>query len=939
MTNSRDDTPPLDERREPGHDDSSPSAPTEHVPAPTTDPNTPSVDSPGFADASTHVPSDGPATTRVSGSSQPAGFQPLPTIPGYRVESVLGRGGMGVVYEAVDEKLGRTVAIKTLFEAGFAGEAERTRFTTEARSMARLRHPNVVAVYEVGETAGRPFIVFEYAPGGSLGQRTNREPQPSEEAARTVVQLARGVQACHESGIVHRDLKPANILIGEDGALKITDFGLAKLLQGNDDGALTKTGDVMGTPSYMAPEQAVGRSDIGPACDVYALGAILYELLTGRPPFVGPDAIHVLGQITHEDPVTVRKLQPTVARDIETICVRCLEKSPERRYPSAAALADDLERHLAGEPIHARPVGRLERVWKWARRRPAAAGLIATSSAAVLAMLIGSAIYNARLDEANTELGRANADLDRTNSELSSTNADLDEANSELSHTNADLDQANAELQRELDRSREVIERGNALANWLLLDHVEAVSELRGGSSVQRTLLDELKAYLDELAVRIRDDERALGELNASDIGRAYERIAQIQGHPDHVNLGRTEEAVANYRTAEAIWARLVEEDPDDVNRRFHLAGLRKHLADVLAVRGENDEAQRLYDEQLAVCNSLVEDHSDDPRFGEFRVFLLVSLGDLDSRRGNEAKALERYEAALAGAEVAESRADATTDAEGLVAYAASRVGGSQELLGNLDEAARQYERVLEKLKTRHEREPDSVVAQQEYAKALRSLADVEFSRRRFESSLGSFERANELIGELLTEDPDNATLRRDQLVSLERIGTAAMMLERFDLAESSLERAVRLVDDLAGDDPGNVDLRRSRWIERDKLASALLSQQKLAEAEPLIREQQSLAAKLVDEHGLPTDRQGVAQASQNLGLLAVGRFTSSKGTPSELVALANVAIGHFEDGIAQFDAIAEDVELNADQQSLRGTLVMFRDTIVEARDSIAANQ
>jgi WD40 repeat protein len=313
-------------------------------------------------------------------------------IPGYEVLATLGRGGMGVVYRARQTRLGRTVALKMILSGAHAGAADLARFRTEAEAIARLQHPNIVQVFEVGEHQGLPFFSLEYCPGGSLERKLGGTPLPAQEAAALVAVLARAMQAAHQKGVIHRDLKPANVLLAEDGTPKVTDFGLAKKL---DEAGQTATGAVMGTPSYMAPEQAGGRNAIiGPPCDVYALGAILYECLTGRPPFRGPTTMETVMQVLADDPVPPRQLQSGVPKDLETICLKCLQKDAARRYPSAGALAEDLRRFQAGEPILARPVGRAERTWRWCRRYPAVTTLIVilVLFCVVIGYLLGQAI-------------------------------------------------------------------------------------------------------------------------------------------------------------------------------------------------------------------------------------------------------------------------------------------------------------------------------------------------------------------------------------------------------------------------------------------------------------------------------------------------------------------------------------------------------------------
>jgi WD40 repeat protein/serine/threonine protein kinase len=368
---------------------------------------------------------------------------PLPPVhvDGYEILQEVGRGGMGVVYKARQQGLKRLVALKMILSAGHASSSELTRFLIEAEAVARLHHPNIVQIYQVGNQDGRPFLALEFVEGGSLGQRLGGAPIRPTQAIHILIQLAQAMQHAHENGVVHRDLKPANILMGKrEGAdkfadvsidgkdskgsgsgqgirqklgvawrrdksqkddhwaattiPKITDFGLAKRL--DSDAGETRSGAIMGTPSYMAPEQAGGKKqDIGPAADIYALGAILYELITGRPPFCGQSPIDTLMLAANEDPVPPSRLQPACPRDLETICLKCLEKEPAKRYASAGDLADDLKRLQNGEPIQARPISPLERALKWARRYPAAAALLLVCILGFIAIIGFGSYYSA----------------------------------------------------------------------------------------------------------------------------------------------------------------------------------------------------------------------------------------------------------------------------------------------------------------------------------------------------------------------------------------------------------------------------------------------------------------------------------------------------------------------------------------------------------------
>ncbi len=347
---------------------------------------------------------------------------PLPSVPGYTIQRELGRGGMGVVYLARQVGLGRLVAIKMLPQGA---EAERTlnRFKTEAEVIARLQHPNLIQIYEVGSVEGRPFFSMEFVPDGTLEALVAGRPQPPREAARLIQVLATAMHEAHRCGVVHRDLKPGNILLRREGERpddatldsgawisgaagpaasfcpKITDFGLAKRL-GEGEG-LTLTHSVLGTPCYMAPEQARGDSKhVAATTDVYSLGAILYELLTGRPPFKAATVWLTLQLVTSADPMPPRSLQPGLPADLEVICLKCLEKNPAKRYSKVIDLASDLRRFLEGEPIQARPTPLLERGVKWARRRPGTAAAIAVSVVGVASLLAGIAYHNVKLQGA-----------------------------------------------------------------------------------------------------------------------------------------------------------------------------------------------------------------------------------------------------------------------------------------------------------------------------------------------------------------------------------------------------------------------------------------------------------------------------------------------------------------------------------------------------------
>jgi WD40 repeat protein len=364
------------------------------------------------AEVATLPPNADGATTRVgdgrgdettfsgpAGASAPAAVE----VEGYAILGELGRGGMGVVYRAQQLRLNRLVALKMILAGAHAGAEERSRFLAEAEAVAHLQHPNIVQIHEIGDSGGLPYFSLEYVDGSALDRTLDGTPWPPEAAATLIETLAGAMHAAHRKGIVHRDLKPGNVLIAADGTPKITDFGLAKRL--DSDKGQTRTGAVMGSPSYMAPEQAGGKTkEIGPLADVYALGAILYELLTGRPPFRAATPLETVVQVVSAEPVPPGRLQPGLPRDLETICQKCLEKDPRKRYDDAEALARDLTHFRAGEPIEARPIGPIGRTAKWVKRHPDQAGLLLVLA---LVIVVGLVLTGSQYQRAVRQKDRA----------------------------------------------------------------------------------------------------------------------------------------------------------------------------------------------------------------------------------------------------------------------------------------------------------------------------------------------------------------------------------------------------------------------------------------------------------------------------------------------------------------------------------------------------
>lgn len=419
-------------------------------------------------------------------------FQAIAQVGNFKVEQALGRGGMGVVYLARDNSLDRLVALKVLRSGKDAEPDELKRFEREAQIIAQIRHPHIVQVFEVGNSEGLVYLVLEYVNGGALSEYLDGTPLTENLAIKIVADLADALSAAHRKGVVHRDLKPGNVLVATEEAdshdarnanrrdsellarsttvFKLADFGLAKSIA--SDVGQTRTGALVGTPRYAAPEQmGSGFGEISPATDVYALGATLYELLTGAPAFRGSDLGELIAAVRTQDPLAPRLLNPQVSRDIETICLKCLEKQPAARYADATEVREELLRCLNGEPILARPSTKLERSAKWVRRHPLQTAVWTLSGLAVLVAIgLGiSLVYQGQLRTTNLQLVRAQTDLNTTNEQLTATQSELEKRNAELNTKNAELQTAIAETQKARDlltRFRYVIDMQLASRAW-----------------------------------------------------------------------------------------------------------------------------------------------------------------------------------------------------------------------------------------------------------------------------------------------------------------------------------------------------------------------------------------------------------------------------------------------------------------------------------------
>jgi serine/threonine protein kinase/tetratricopeptide (TPR) repeat protein len=544
----------------------------------------------------------------------------IPALPGYEDLEELGRGGMGVVCKALQTKPKRWVAVKMLRSGSEASSEDLIRFQREAEAVARLQHPNLVPIYEVGEHDGRPYFTMELMRGGSLKDwlKNSSTHMPCDEAARLVETLARAIHIAHQHGIVHRDLKPGNILLATsdqplsqdankasnltaDGRslnaiLKISDFGLAKMADGGAD--LTNSRAVLGTPSYMAPEQAHGKSkDIGPATDVYALGAILYEILTGRPPFRGETTVDILMLVRNEQPIPPRQLQTKMPLDLETICLKCLEKEEGRRYAGALELAEDLHRFCEGKPIRARPIGRAARLWRWCRRKPLVASL-ATAVIFLVVALIGGLLLSNAMISAERDQARSNFQAAETAREQAAANLRKAEAQqgARLEATFANRFQLPATVNDRQDpsdpefllkRAFELDLRGNQ-NNWKG-NHDQAEKEFR----------EALQLY-EELVSRFPNGPYRLG------VAECYYRLAM-----NYRANSQEREALKAHESGAAALETAMANFPDENFRRWRLLQASSDWPALLWYLGRLEESEIAYRQGLASAEELAKARYD----------------------------------------------------------------------------------------------------------------------------------------------------------------------------------------------------------------------------------------------------------------------------------------------------------------------------------------
>ncbi len=807
--------------------DGDPTATTDHLPSAAPGTAVPAQTADGTVDHVPQAPAPPAPSAGKKGKRQKAPEAPK-TVAGYDVLGTLGRGAMGVVYKARQRGLNRLVALKMILSGDHAAEAELIRFQAEAEAVALLQHPNIVQIYDVGEEQGLPFFSLEFVDGTSLDKKAAGTPMVPREAAALVEKLARAMQYAHENGIVHRDLKPANVLLTQDGTPKIGDFGLAKKI--DEDAGQTRTGTVLGTPSYMAPEQAEGRlKDVGPLSDVYSLGAILYELLTGRPPFKGSSILDTLNQLRTMEPVPPIQFQPGVPRDLETIALKCLQKDPARRYADSAALAEDLRRFLAGEPILARPVGRAERLWRWCKRNPRVAGLSAAVVGLILFSVASLAVFTVILKEKKDEATRSAefANEQKGIAEEKRAEADKQKGIAEEKKKEADHNAlvATANEQRAKKTAQITVER--------TIDLGAKLSDQLESHRVSLTSAPELRQLREQILMLLRQSLVVLGKEieSAGTTNYGQEAVATNLGDL-LMKLGQDQEAADLYRQAHEQSKRHQEAEPNNDLARANVATITMRLGDA-AARADGDSREALA--RYAETRDIQRDILDHPRDGrrtpiDSKIALAhtnIRLGRTYLALGRPAEARKCFEEAVVYRQEwidvwPDNKIPRSwmTEAREWLGTACSHLGDVKGTYEHLGAALHANEGLVFTY-------PKSPGYKQDLAEIQRAWGDAMMMLGRPDEAEQSYEAAQKNLQVAIDAHPDDMSREPLKAETLERLGAAALALGRAGDAAKHFGEALKVREALHRLEPKNLP-----WHAAYALALARAGQPAKAAAE-----------------------------------------------------------------------------------------------------------
>ena len=732
----------------------------------------------------------------------------------YKLVDFLGRGGMGTVYKAWDTQLKRHVAIKMITAGEHSHPEELRRFRREAEAVARLQHPSIVPIFEIGEDNGLPFLVLEFIPGSPLAKKLTGKPWPTRDAVELVATLADAVQVAHLAGVVHRDLKPGNILITEatddaGSTAHITDFGLAKLTEADK----TESGIFMGTPSYSSPEQAAGRArEIGPVSDIFSLGSILYELLTGKPPFRGETLVETLNLVMHNEPVPPQTENPKVPRDVQTICLKAMAKTRADRYPSAQEFADDLRRWRDGLPIRARHVGPVERGWRWCRRNPVIASLLTMTIVTLLAGTTVSVIF--------AVIARNRADT------ISTVNDDLRKANEAAS-------KAAKKAQEQARLADEQSQLALKTLESVIFDVQTKLANLPNAQHVRADLLKTALAGLEKVSEKLRASKRmdrntAMATLNLAEV---YRQVGSNAG------VSTNSQASQLYHRATNAFEALYKANPKDVTATRDLAEACFLYASHL---GRSD------DPGIPITPDMMEHQKKRPKLllclklHQRSIKLHRQLVDANPQDDEAKYQLARALSVWASDEVRtgdlKNGLNGLNEALGLlhkllktdpnnVAYR-TLFGSTSILIGDYyldfvghEQASPHYEEAMKVFKRLAAEHPNDPELQLEFADAWARKGDISRARKQYEKALEAFQKELEITQALEKIAPNNVELMWDSGISYTHVSRELIRLKRFDEAELVVGRLLKICGPIVATYPNDRRSQSLMLLARGRMA------------------------------------------------------------------------------------------------------------------------
>ena len=821
---------------------------------------------------------------------------------------------MGVVYRALDVRLKRVVALKMVLAGVHADPGDLKRFQLEAEAVAQLQHPNIVQIHDVGEHEGKPYFSLEFVEGGELASQIAGEPQPPDEAARLVETLSRAMQFAHERNIIHRDLKPANVLLTADGQPKITDFGLAKRLE--DDSGQTASGSIMGTPSYMAPEQAGGhQARIGPQADVYALGAVLYCLLTGRPPFQSANVMDTVLQVLEQEPVPPRQLVTGLDKNLETITLKCLQKDPARRYQAAEEMAEELKRYLNDEPILARPVGIAERTWRWCRRKPAIAGLCAAVvlllsfvtvngylQAEIERKLTGQALTQKAKANENFDLARGA--VDRFMTEVSKSQLltvprmeplrrklltgamEFYEKFVQQAQDDPELKAALGKSHRKLgrilailgddERSVEAISKAIEIFTQLSKDNPgdrKASNDLARSSKMLGIVLHKLGRH--EEATEALERAIAVASRLVKDAPSVSEHAFELANAQNSFGLllrdeSRANEALANYKSAITIAKQLVHDHPHNFEFRGELGNVYHNLGVLLCFElPQLSKSANQLEQARAVYQQLAVDDPKNPQHIYKLAIVHGSLGNLAHQSGNPTQAIEFSKRSR---DLFEQVALAHPDVPNYTAKVASANGNISVMLhrsGKTPEAVAAVEKSQEAFLKLSEKFPDVPEYTSGVARSHNILGVLLQGSKQPKKAIVAFRRAQDIYEQLVTDQPDTPDFA-NQLAEIHRT-IAGMLDESGQTADSAVEfsRAITIATQLAKKYPELPEYAYSlSSVLNDKGVLLSNTNQNPAAVAEYVRAREVLEQLTRDHPDSPDYASSLANQYDNLGAL-----------------------------------------------------------------------